>query len=60
MRKEKLKKVGLCFVTGYFMLSPFESYSFFSISQAHFAVQFPLFAIRMTQKISKGEAGHGK
>ena len=48
MRKEKLRKVGLCFITCCFCFA------------SSFAAQFSLFDIRMTQEISKGELGNGK
>ena len=65
MRIEKLGKVGLCFITGFFMkalkvIINFSSIGLFVhkifISFANsFAAQFSLFDIRMTQKITKRE-----
>ena len=53
MKKEKVRKAGLCFITGCF-LKHFKILinRFFFISQAH-RNQFLLFDVRMTQKISK-------
>ena len=46
MRKEKLKKVGLCFITGCFM-KPFKMIiDLFFYFSSSFAVQFLLFDIR--------------
>ena len=61
MRKEKLRKVGLCFITGCF-IKPFQMIitHFFYFSSSSFAAQFLLFDVRMTQEISKGEVGNGK
>ena len=60
VRKEKLRKATLCFITGCFI-------KFFNIIINHFfcftssfPAQFLLFDIRMTQEVSKGEAGNGK
>ena len=55
MRK-KLRKVQLCFITGWFIYDNLSSFCFAS----SFAAQFLLFEIRMTQEISKGEVGNGK
>ena len=58
MRKEKLRTVRLCFITGYF-LKPFQmqiNHFFFFISQAHSQRNF-CFLISRT---SKGETGNGK
>ena len=72
MRKEKLRKYGLCFITGYF-IKPFKmtmNHFFFNRSfcsqdfvfyfPSSFAVQFSFFVIRMMPEISKGEIGNGK
>ena len=71
MRKEKLRKVGLCFIIGYF-IKPYKmiinnfffnrsfcSQDFFNFTSS-FTAQVLLFDIRMTQEISKGEVGNGK
>ena len=60
MRREKLKKVGPCFITGCFI----EFFNmiinqFFGFASS-FAAQFLLFDIRLTQEISKGKVGNGK
>ena len=71
MRKEKLRKVQLCFITGYlikafkmtinhfFFIRSSCSQDFFYFASS-FAAQFSLFNIRMTQEISKGEIGNGR
>ena len=62
MRKEKLRKVGLCFITDCFIKS-FDmiiNHFFFFCFGSSFAAQFLLFDIRITQEISKGEVGNGK
>ena len=58
MRKEKLREVGICFITGCF-LKPFKMIiNHFFYFASSFAVQFLLFHIRITQEISsKGEIG---
>ena len=58
MRKEKLRKVGLCFITGCFIKS-------FNMMINHFflfrkLIRSPIFDITMTQEISKGEVGNDK
>ena len=45
MRKEKLKKAGLCFVTGCF-IKPFKMIIVFFYFSSPFAAQFSLFDIR--------------
>ena len=56
MKKEKLRKVGLCFITGCF-IEPFELIiSYFFISQAHSQRNFSF----LISRISKGEIGKGK
>ena len=72
MRKEKLRKTGLCFITGY-LIRPFNmtvihfffnwsfcSRDFFLNFASLFATQFLLFDIRMTLKLSKGGTGNAK
>ena len=71
MRKEKLRKVGLCFITGcfitpfkiiinhFFLNRSFYSQDFFYFTSP-FVAQFWLFDIKMTQEILKGEIGNGK
>ena len=59
MRKERLRKVGLCFITGCFMKSFNMIINNFFFASS-FTVQFLLFDIRMTQEISKGEVGNDK
>ena len=69
VRKEKLRKVGLCFITGYF-IKPFKMTKIIFLQQvflltffyfaSSFAAQFLLFDIRMTREISKGETGNSK
>ena len=58
MRKEKLREVGICFITGCF-LKPFKMIiNHFFYFASSFAVQFLLFDFRITQEISsKGEIG---
>ena len=68
---KKLKKVGLCFITGYF-IKPFKimlnhfffNRSFCSLDLVYFASSFAvlslLFDIRMEQELSKGEIGKCK
>ena len=61
MRKEKLKKVGLCFITGRFIkLFKMIINLFFFYFASSFAAQFSLFDIRMTQEMAKGETGKNK
>ena len=60
MRKEKLRKVGLCFITGCFIKSFNMIINHFSCFASAFAAQFLLSDIRMMQEISKGELGNGK
>ena len=57
MRKEKLKKVGLCFITGC-SIKPFKIIInfFFFISQAHSQRNYGF----LISGISKGEIGKGK
>ena len=61
MRKEKLRKVGLGFISGCFIKS-FNMIikHFFFCFASSFAAQFLLFDIKMTQEISKGEVGNDK
>ena len=59
MRKEKLRKVRLCFMTGCFMKSFNVIINQFCIASS-FTAQSLLLDIRMTQKISKGGVGKGK
>ena len=71
MRKEKLRKVGLCFITGCFIkplkiivtisssTGLFVQKIFFYFASS-FAAQFSLFDVRMMQEISKGEIVNGK
>ena len=59
MRKKKLRKNGLYFVTGCF-IRPFKIIIIFFYFGSSFAAQFSLFVIKMTQEISKGEIGNGK
>ena len=53
-RKEKLRKVGLCFMTGYFVKSFNVINNHFFCIGSSFAAQFLLLYIRMMQGISKG------
>ena len=61
IRKEKLRKIGLCFITGC-------SIKFFNMIINHFlfcfassfVAQVLLFDIRMMQEISKEQVGNGK
>ena len=65
---EKIRKVGLCFITGYFMKpfkitinhfffnSSFCSQGFFYFASS-FAAQCLLFLIRLTQERGKGKLG---
>ena len=55
MRKEKLKKAGLCFVTGCF-IKPFKMIIVFFISQAHSQRNFRF----LTSGTSKEETGNDK
>ena len=61
MRKEKLRKVGLCFITGCFIKSVnmIINRVFLFHKLSTFAGHFLLFDIRMTPEISKGEVGNG-
>ena len=59
MRKEKLRKVGLCFITGCFIKSFNMIINLFFFASS-FAAQFLLFDIRIMQEISKGEVRNGK
>ena len=54
-RKEKLRKVGLCFITCCFIKSFNVIINHFFCIAGSFAAQFLLFDIRMTQEISNGE-----
>ena len=56
MRKEKLRKVRLCFIAGFFI----RMFNHFFCFASSFAAQFLLFDIKMSQEISKGEVGNGK
>ena len=60
VRRENLRKVGLCFITGCF-IKPFKIIitDFFYFTSS-FTAQVLLFAIRKTQEISKGEIGNDK
>ena len=60
MRKEKLRKVGLCFITSCFVKSFNMIIIYLFCFGISFAAQFLLFDIRMTQEISEGEVGNGK
>ena len=60
MRKEKLRKVGLCLIKGCFIKSFNMIINHFFCFASSFAHQFLLFDIRMTQDISKREVGNGK
>ena len=60
MRKEKLKKSGLCFIKGCFIKSFNMIINHVFVLASSFAAQFLVFDIRMTQEISKGEEGNGK
>ena len=51
MRKEKVRKVWLCFITGYFMKSFNMIINHFFCFASSFAAQFLLFDIRMTPEI---------
>ena len=56
MRKQKMRKVGLCFITGCF-IKPFQIIiNHFFISEAHSQRNFHFFIIG----ISKGETGNRK
>ena len=57
-KKEKLRKVELCFTTGCFIKS-FNMINHFFCIASSLAAQFLLFDIRMTQ-VSKREVGSGK
>ena len=60
MRKEKLRKAGLCFRTGC-LIKPLKMIvNHFFYFASLFAAQFSLFDIRMTQEIPKGEIGNDK
>ena len=56
MREEKLRKVGLCFITGCFIkgFKMIINHVYFASS---FAAEFVLLDIRMTQKISRRKLG---
>ena len=60
MRKEKLRKVGLCFIAGCFIKSFNMIINLFFLITSSFAEQSLLFDIRMAQEISKGEVEKGK
>ena len=60
MRKEKQRKVGLCFITGCFIKSFNMIINHFFCFASSFAAQFLIFDVRMTQEISKGEVGNDK
>ena len=55
-RKEKLKKVGLCFITGCFIKSFNVIINYFFVFASSFVAQFLLLDIRMTQE----GVGNGK
>ena len=60
MRKEKLRKVGLCFTTGCFIKSINLIINHFFCFVSSLAAQFLHFDIRMMQEMSKGEVGNSK
>ena len=60
MRKEKLRKVRLCFIAGCFRKSFNMIINHCFCFASSFAAQFLLFGIRMMQEISKQEVGNGK
>ena len=60
MRKEKLRKDGLCFITGCFIKSFDVIINHFFCFASLFAAQLLLFNIRMMQEISKGERRNSK
>ena len=60
VRKEKLRKAALCFITGCFIKFFNMIINHFFCFTSSFPAQFLLFDIRMTQEVSKGEAGNGK
>ena len=60
MRKQKLRKVGRCFVTGYFILSPFDNYSLFLLGKLISQCNFRFFLLGWRKKLSKGKARDGK
>ena len=59
MKKEKLRKVGLCVITGCFTKFFNMVVNFFCFASS-FAAQFLIFDIKMAQKISKGKVRNGK
>ena len=60
MRKEKLRKFGLCVTTDCFIKSFNMIINHFFCIASSLAAQFSLFDIEMTQEISKREVGNGK
>ena len=60
IRKEKLRKVGLYFITACFIKTFNRIIIHFFCFASSFAAQFLLLEIRMTQEISKGEEGNDK
>ena len=60
MRKEKQRKVGLCFITGCFIKSFDMTINHSFCIASSFAAQFLLFDVRMTQEIPNAEVWNGK
>ena len=60
MRKEKLRKVGLCFITGCFIKSFNMIINHFFCFGSSLAAQFLVFDVRMKYQRSKGEVENGK
>ena len=60
VRKEKLRKVGLCFITGCFIKSFNMIVNHFFVFASSCAARFLLLDIRMTQETSKEGVGNGK
>ena len=60
VRKEKLRKVGLCFITGCFIKSFNMIINHFFVFASSCAARFLLLDIRMTQETSKEGVGNGK
>ena len=57
MRKQKLRKVGRCFVTGYFILSPFDNYSFFLFRKLISQCNFRFLLLGWRKNYQKGKLG---
>ena len=53
MRKEKLRKVGLCFITGCF-IKPFKMIINFFISEAHSQRNFPFLIPGISKRLPVG------